>query len=56
MPYMLRIPMDTRLYMDILQKFSPEIDAYVRKMQYKKESFSIRLYPKPGELIVKKGD
>ena len=38
-----------------LQKFSPEIDAYVRKMQYKKESFSIRLYPKPGELIVKKG-
>ena len=38
-----------------LQKFSPEIDAYVRKKQYKKESFSIRLYPKPGELIVKKG-
>lgn len=38
-----------------LQKFSPEIDAYVRKMQYKKESFSIRLYPKPDELIVKKG-
>lgn len=39
-----------------LQKFSPEIDAYVRKMQYEKESFSIRLYPKPDELIVKKGE
>ena len=39
-----------------LQKFSPEIDAYVRKMQYEKESFSIRLYPKPNELIVKQGE
>ena len=39
-----------------LQKFSPEIDAYVRKKQYEKESFTIRLYPKPSELKVKKGD
>ena len=39
-----------------LQKFSPEIDAYVRKKQYEKESFTIRLYPKPGELEVCQGD
>ena len=39
-----------------LQKFSPEIDAYVRKKQYEKESFTIRLYPKPSELKVEKGE
>ncbi|WKK64697.1 M23 family metallopeptidase [Lutimonas zeaxanthinifaciens] len=38
-----------------LQKFSPEIDAYVRKKQYENERFSIRLYPKSKDLIVKKG-
>ncbi|UCE94749.1 MAG: M23 family metallopeptidase, partial [Flavobacteriaceae bacterium] len=38
-----------------LQKFSPEIDAYVRKRQYEKERFSIRLYPKSKDLLVKKG-
>ncbi len=39
-----------------LQKFSPEIDAYIRKKQYEKESFTIRLYPQPSELQVKKGE
>jgi len=39
-----------------LQKFSPEIDAYIRKKQYEKESFTIRLYPKPSELKVNKGE
>lgn len=39
-----------------LKKFSPEINAYVKKAQYKKESFIIRLYPKSTELKVKKGD
>lgn len=38
-----------------LKQFSPEIDAYVRKKQYEKESFTIRLYPKPGELEVSQG-
>lgn len=38
-----------------LREFSDEIDAYVRKKQYEKESFTIRLYPKPGELPVIKG-
>lgn len=39
-----------------LQTFSPEIDAYIRKKQYEKESFTIRLYPKASELTVCKGD
>lgn len=38
-----------------LKEFSNEIDAYVRKKQYEKESFTIRLYPKAGELEVKQG-
>lgn len=38
-----------------LKEFSPEIDAYVRKKQYEKESFTIRLYPKAGELPVLQG-
>jgi len=38
-----------------LKEFSEEIDAYVRKKQYAKESFTIRLYPKAGELQVKQG-
>lgn len=38
-----------------LKSFSPEIDAYVRAKQYEKESYTIRLYPKAGELQVKKG-
>ena len=39
-----------------LKSFSPEIDAFVRKKQYEKESFTIRLYPKADELKVKKGE
>jgi murein DD-endopeptidase MepM/ murein hydrolase activator NlpD len=39
-----------------LKEFSPEIDAYVRKKQYEKESFTIRLYPERGTLQVKKGE
>ncbi len=38
-----------------LKKFSPSIEAYVKKRQYKKESFTIQLYPKASELIVKQG-
>jgi len=39
-----------------LKKFSPKITAYVKKRQYQKESFEIRLYPKSGELNVSKGE
>ena len=39
-----------------LKKFSPEIEAYVKKNQYKKEAFEIRLYPEAGELKVVQGE
>ncbi|SHI49838.1 M23 family metallopeptidase [Aquimarina spongiae] len=39
-----------------LQKFAPEIEAYVKKRQYDKESYEIELFPKSGTLTVKKGD
>ena len=38
-----------------LQKFAPEIEAYVKQEQYSKESFEIELFPKAGELLVTKG-
>ena len=38
-----------------LKSFSPKIDAYIRQKQYQEESFTIRLYPKADELLVKKG-
>lgn len=39
-----------------LQKFSPEIEEYVKKHQYKKESYTIQLFPKKDQLKVKKGE
>ena len=39
-----------------LQKFSPEIEAYVKKRQYAKESYEIELFPKTGTLTVNQGD
>ncbi|MBW1296786.1 M23 family metallopeptidase [Aquimarina litoralis] len=39
-----------------LQKFSPEIEAYIKKRQYAKESYEIELFPKAGLLSVTKGD
>ena len=38
-----------------LKDFAPEIDAYVRKRQYTKESYEIELFPKAEELAVEKG-
>lgn len=35
-----------------LEKFAPKIEAYVKERQYKKESFTIELFPKKTELIV----
>jgi hypothetical protein len=37
-----------------LQKFSPEIEAYVKKQQYKNESYEIELFPKMDALPVQK--
>ena len=39
-----------------LQKFSPEIEAYIKKKQYEKESFEIELFPNVDELPIKKND
>ncbi|MFD2561131.1 M23 family metallopeptidase [Aquimarina rubra] len=39
-----------------LQKFSPKIEAYIKKRQYAKESYEIELFPKAGTLSVTKGD
>ncbi|WP_298320720.1 M23 family metallopeptidase [uncultured Aquimarina sp.] len=39
-----------------LQKFSPEIEAYIKKRQYAKESYEIELFPKAGALSVKQGE
>ncbi|NNC51197.1 MAG: M23 family metallopeptidase [Flaviramulus sp.] len=37
-----------------LQKFSPDIEAYVKKHQYEKESYQIELFPKAESLTVLK--
>ncbi|GAA4883068.1 M23 family metallopeptidase [Flaviramulus aquimarinus] len=37
-----------------LQKFEPEIEAYVKKYQYENESYEIEMFPKAGTLPVLK--
>ncbi|WP_406683967.1 M23 family metallopeptidase [Seonamhaeicola sp. MEBiC1930] len=37
-----------------LQKFAPKIEAYIKKQQYKKESYEIELFPSAETLLVKK--
>ena len=37
-----------------LQKFSPEIEAYIKEVQYDKKSFEIEVFPDYGELKVEK--
>lgn len=39
-----------------LQKFSPAIEEYIKKQQYKKESFEIELFPNANLLPVAKGE
>ena len=39
-----------------LKEFSPKIQKFVKKHQYQKESFTIRLYPKSDELKISKGE
>lgn len=39
-----------------LQKFSPDIEKYIKKRQYTRKSFEIEAYPKAIELPVKKGE
>jgi murein DD-endopeptidase MepM/ murein hydrolase activator NlpD len=39
-----------------LKKFAPKIEEYVKKQQYKKESYTIQLFPNSDLLKVKKGE
>ena len=39
-----------------LQKFSPSIEAYIKKLQYDKKSFEVEVFPNYGELKVEKGE
>ncbi|MFZ9004279.1 MAG: M23 family metallopeptidase [Robiginitalea sp.] len=39
-----------------LQKFGPEIEAYVKSLQYQNQSYEIEVFPDFGELTVSKGD
>jgi len=39
-----------------LENFNPEIEAYVKKQQYKEESYEIELFPEAGQIKYEKGD
>lgn len=39
-----------------LQSGSGAIEAYIKSEQYRQRQFEIEVFPKPGELVVKKGD
>lgn len=39
-----------------LKKFSPEIEAYIKKEQYRRQTYEIELFPNFGELKVDKGE
>ncbi len=39
-----------------LKKFSPKIEKFVKRHQYQKESFTIRLYPNENEIEISKGE
>ncbi len=39
-----------------LQKFSPEIEAYIKKIQYEKKSYEVEVFPNLGDVKVTKGN
>lgn len=39
-----------------LSKANPTIEAYLKQIHYKEKSFEIEVFPKPNELVVKKGE
>ena len=39
-----------------LQKFGPKIEAYIKKLQYQKQTYELEVFPDFGELTIKKGD
>ncbi|MEM9000516.1 MAG: M23 family metallopeptidase [Bacteroidota bacterium] len=38
-----------------LQKFSPEIEGYIKKVQYRKRSYEVEVFPEYGDLKVTQG-
>ena len=38
-----------------LQKFAPEIEEYIKKIQYDKKSYEVEVFPDYGEVKVEKG-
>lgn len=39
-----------------LQKFSPKIEDYIKKIQYQKKSYEVEVFPDYGELKIEKGE
>ncbi|WP_240938707.1 M23 family metallopeptidase [Arenibacter sp. 6A1] len=39
-----------------LQKFSPAIEAYIKKIQYQKKSYEVEVFPDPSELMLQRGE
>lgn len=39
-----------------LKKFSPGIEEYIKKVQYKKQSYEVEVFPEYGEVQVEKGE
>ncbi len=39
-----------------LKNFEPQLEQYIKKIQYEKQDFEIEVFPKPNELPLKKGE
>ena len=39
-----------------LKKFSPKIEAYIKQLQYKKESYELEVFPSPNEFPIVKSE
>ena len=39
-----------------LQKFGPKIEAYIKKLQYEKESYEVEVFPEITDLLIEQGD
>ncbi|WP_298488600.1 peptidoglycan DD-metalloendopeptidase family protein [uncultured Maribacter sp.] len=39
-----------------LQKFSPKIESYIKKLQYQKKSYEVEVFPDYGDLKIEKGE
>jgi len=39
-----------------LKKYSPKIEAYIKQLQYQKESFEVEVFPSPEELSIAKDE